>query len=111
MHKLLTIDEAARELGVPAGSLRTAARKYGYLIRMGRAIRIDPTDFPELIRSCQDSRKDRDSTATSTRSGVSATMVGNSSQRAQETAAKLKLLSRDTSPRRADRTGQVRQNK
>ena len=111
MHKLLTIDEAAQALGVPAGSLRTAARTHGFLIRMGRAIRIDPSDLQELIRSCQDSRKDPDSTATSTRSGVSATMGGNSSQRALETAAKLKLLSRDTSPRRTDRPGQVRQNK
>ena len=45
MPRLLTIDEAANELGVPAGSLRRAAERHGFLVRMGRAIRIDPNDL------------------------------------------------------------------
>ena len=40
--ELLTIDEAAERLGVPRASLRSAAQEHGYLVRMGRAVRIDP---------------------------------------------------------------------
>ena len=58
MPQLLTIQEAAEQLGVPPGSLRTAAQRHGFLVRMGRAVRIDPNDLPELIRSCQDKPKD-----------------------------------------------------
>ena len=49
---LLTIEAAAAELGVPCKSLRTAAEAHGYLIRMGRAIRLDREQLPELLRKC-----------------------------------------------------------
>ena len=42
MPRLFTLDEAATQLGVPRASLRVAAEEYGFLVRMGRAVRIDP---------------------------------------------------------------------
>ena len=109
--RLLTIAAAADELGVPAGSLRTAAQRHGLLVRIGRAIRIDPNDLPELIKSCQDKPRDRDCIATSTVSGISATTAESSSQQALEVAAKLKARSRRSSPRSTDRPGQLHQIK
>lgn len=50
MHRLLTIDEAADELGVPRAAMRAAAERYGLLVRMGRAVRIDPNDLGELVK-------------------------------------------------------------
>ena len=38
MPLLLTLSEAAETLGVPIASLRRAAEKHGYLIRMGPAV-------------------------------------------------------------------------
>ena len=101
MPRLLTVDEAANELGVPAGSLRTAAREHGLLVRMGRAVRIDPDDLPELIDRCRDQPKDRDCTAAPTAGTTSFETAIDSCALAQETAEKLKRLSRDTSPKRA----------
>lgn len=103
MARLLTLAEAAERLGVPRGSLETAARKHGYIVRMGRARRIDPNDIEELVRKCRDTQKDHGCTATPTESGPSATMVGFSSQPVHETVAKLKALSRGSSTTRADR--------
>ena len=48
MNRLLTIDEAAEQLGVPRGSLRAAAEEHGYLVRMGRSVRIDPNDLGKV---------------------------------------------------------------
>ena len=45
MPRLLTIDEAAAEVSVPPGSLRTAAREHGPLVKMGHAVRIYPGDI------------------------------------------------------------------
>ena len=50
MPRLLTIDEAAAELGVRPGSLRGAAERFGLLVKMGRSVRIDPNDISELIQ-------------------------------------------------------------
>ncbi len=61
---LLTIEAAAAELGVPCKSLRTAAEAHGYLIRMGRAIRLDREQLPELLRKCQNAPKAPVSTGT-----------------------------------------------
>ena len=107
MPRLLTLDEAANELGVPPGSLRSAAARHGLLVRMGRAIRVDPNDLPELIRSCQDKRKAPDCTAVEAASGPSATRADDSSQRALATAERLKGLSRGTSPERTGPPGQL----
>lgn len=53
MPKLLTIKEAANRLGVPVGSLRRAAEMHGFLIVMGRTVRLDEGDFPALIEACK----------------------------------------------------------
>ena len=89
---LITIDEAAAELGVPKGSLETAARAHGFLVCMGRARRIDPESLPELIELCREKPQERDSTNAVTASSRSAT-VPDSSQRALEIAEKLKRRS------------------
>ena len=107
MARLLTIDAAAAELGVPPGSLRTAARQHGLLVKMGRAVRIDPDDLPELIDRCRDQPKDHDSTAAPTAVTTSSAMVPDSSALALATAEKLKRPSRGTSPKRGDRPARL----
>ena len=97
MPRLLTIDEAAAELGVPPGSLRTAAEKHGFLVMMGRARRIDPSTIPELIRKCRNEpvTRDRDDSHT-LGARASGTTAQDGTQRALESAAKLKGISRDS---------------
>ena len=100
MPRLLTIDEAAEQLGVPCGSLRTAAQRHGYLVKMGRAVRIDPDTLGELIELCRENPQGPDSTsapkAAAPATGLSAT-ADNSCQRALATAERLKASSRRTS--------------
>lgn len=112
MPRLLTLSEAAAELGVKPRSLRTAAEKHGLLVRMGRAIRIDQHDFEELIRKCQDKPREQDSTAVLKAESTSfATRGGNSNQRALRTAERLKQLSRGTSRSATDQPVQLHQTK
>ena len=92
MLRLLTIDEAAAELGVKSGSLRTAAEQHGFLVRMGRSLRIESETLPELVELCREKPQERDSTNAVTASSRSAT-VPDSSQRALEIAEKLKRRS------------------
>ena len=47
---LRTLEEAADDLGVPLRSLRTAAEEHGFLVQMGRAIRIDRNDYGRLVK-------------------------------------------------------------
>ncbi|MFU1479070.1 helix-turn-helix domain-containing protein [Roseovarius sp. C7] len=90
---LLTIEEAAKMLNVPKQSLRSAAQSHGMLVRMGRAVRIDPNQLRELIELCRGNRKDRDSTGgTQRESGASAIRAVPTVQQARQTAAKLKGL-------------------
>ena len=105
--RLLTVPEAAAELGVKPGSLRSAAERHGLLIRMGRAVRIDPATFPELIEKCRDQQKAPASSAVTTASGTSATKAESSVQRALATAEKLKRHSRATSPKKAGQLVQL----
>ena len=99
--RLLTIDEAADQLGVPAGSLETAARRHGFLVKMGRATRIDPDTLGELIKLCRENPQARDSTSAPLKGGepviLSSAMADNSCQRALATAEKLRARSRGTS--------------
>ncbi|MFN3145287.1 MAG: helix-turn-helix domain-containing protein [Paracoccaceae bacterium] len=91
MQPLLKIEEAARRLGVPKASLRTAAEKHGLLVRMGRAVRIDPNDIERLIEKCRDKPQGRASTGEKTRAfGSSETPDDLTVQRARATAARLK---------------------
>ena len=112
MARLLRIEEAAAELGVPQGSLEGAAKRHGLLVKMGRAVRIDPNDLPELIKRCQDQPKDRVSTAAVTPdSGSFVTPDVGSAQRALETAERLKERSRSTSRKRTGQPAPLRRIK
>jgi len=108
VQALMKIEEAAKVLGVPKGSLRTAAKMHGFIVRMGRAERIDPTCFPELIKRCQDKPKEPAFISAPTGvSGSSATQGVRIVQPALEIAAKLKMPSRLTSPAKESSPGQV----
>lgn len=96
---LLKLEEAAQQLRVPKGSLRTAAENLGFLIRMGRALRIDPDSLEELVKACRVRPRERASTSAETPgSGSSATPGAATDQQAQEIAERLKQRSRRTSP-------------
>lgn len=107
MPRLLTLDEAATELGVKKGSLRSVAQQYGFLVKMGRCIRIDADTLGELIEKCRDSAKDPASTDAATPAFTSSGTVPGSTQRARETAERLKRLSPGTSRKGAARPGQL----
>lgn len=101
MTLLCGIDEAARECGVPAASLRSAAEKHGFLVRMGRAIRLERNRLPELIVKCRDQPKDHASTNSSTATnGISGIQATPTAQRAAQAAQKLKKRSVPTSPQK-----------
>ncbi|WP_235958229.1 helix-turn-helix domain-containing protein [Salipiger sp. PrR003] len=99
--RLLPIPEAADMLGVPPGSLRTAADKHGKTIRMGRAVRLHPDDLEELCKLCRDDPKapaftgEKDQAEPHT--GKSGTPEMSGSRRALTAAQKLKKLSKTTS--------------
>jgi len=59
MPTLITLAEAAAELGVPLGSLRSAAKERGYLVRLGRSLRIDRADLPDLFDHAATCRRRR----------------------------------------------------
>ena len=48
MPHLLTLKKAAKALGVPVASLRGAAERHGFLVRMGPALRIDANDLGKV---------------------------------------------------------------
>ena len=96
---LATLDAAASELGVPKGSLKSAAEEHGFLVRMGRAIRIDRNDFSKLIIACRDQAKAHASTSSLiARTGTSEIPDSQTGQRAAQAASKLKRRSPPTSP-------------
>ena len=102
MARLLSIPEAARALGVPEASLRSAAERYGFIVRMGRSVRVDSQQFDQLVRKCQDAPRAPASTGeshamTGAGSGSSATPEPKL-QPAQQIADMLKKPSRPTSP-------------
>lgn len=98
-HELMTIDAAAAELGIPRNSLKTAAEQHGYLVRMGRAIRIEKERLGELISKCRDQQKAPASISSRTvRTGTSATPDSPTNQRAAQAAQMLKKPSQHTSP-------------
>ena len=109
MQALMTIEAAAASIGVPKASLRSAAERHGFLIRIGRAIRIDPNQLPELLRKCQSAPKDHAFTGTNQEaSGSSETRGAQKLRQAQATAARLKSGSRNISQGGTeDRQGRV----
>lgn len=91
LQPLLTLDEAARQLGVPKGSLKSAAERHGLLVRMGRAVRIDPNTIEELFEKCRENPKVPASIGERTsRSGSFVTPDAQTYQPALATAAMLK---------------------
>lgn len=100
MPRLLSIPEAARELGVPKESLRRAADDHGMTIRVGRAVRLHPNDLEELIELCRVAPRVRASTgARQEQSGKSETAAP-AFRPAQAAAQKLKARSQPTSPKK-----------
>ena len=98
MSQLCKIDEIAAELGVPKASLRTAAEQHGFLVRMGRAIRIERDRLPELLKKCRNQPKEQGSTSLNTAStGTSETQDSPIAQRAAQAALRLKKPSPRTS--------------
>ena len=105
---LRRIPDVAKELDVPPGSLRNAAEEHGFLVRVGRAIRIDSDTLPELIERCRDKPKAPASSSAPTASGTFRDTGGKiRHNEALETAAKLKERSRSTSPPSTDRPGKL----
>ena len=102
MRPLLTLAAAAAELDVPLASLRTAAARHGLLVRMGRAIRIDPETLPELVEKCRGKPQDPVSTSIVNAGSITSATVDDSLAQARATAAKLTRPSRDTSPKKTD---------
>lgn len=99
MQNLCTVEDAARELGVPATGLRTEAKRHGYIIKIGRAIRLDRNQLGELLLKCQGQPKGQGSTNSNTaRTGLSATRANPTGQRAAQAAQRLKKPSAHTSP-------------
>lgn len=95
---LLTVDVAAERIGVPRASLRRAAEIHGFLVRIGRAIRIDENTLPELIAKCRNEPKERVYTGTRERvNGSFETLADQKLQQARQTAQSLKKPSRSTS--------------
>lgn len=99
---LVTIDVAARELGVPKGSLRAAAEQHGLLVYIGRAVRIDRNSYGELIEKCRAKPQEQGSISVRTRvSSTSVTQDAPTVQPALDTAMMLKRRLPPTSSARA----------
>lgn len=98
MTQLCRIEVIAKELGIPKSSLRTAAEKHGFLVRMGRAIRLERDRIPELLKKCRDQPKEPGSTNSNTdRTSTSGTQANPTAARAAQAAQKLKKRSGPTS--------------
>ena len=106
MSRLLTVAEAATQLGVPRASLRSAAEQHGLLVRMGRAVRIDPDDLKGLVEKCRENPQAHGSISGAVAPTSSAT-ANDSCQRGREIADKLIGRSPGTSPKRTGPPAQV----
>ena len=107
MTRLLTIAEAAERLNVSRRGLRAEAERHGFIVRVGKAIRIAETDLGELIKKCRDPAKGRDSSTAPTVTSSSFATANTECQQALESAAKLKERSRRTSRPRTGPPAQV----
>lgn len=99
----IKVKEAAEELGFPVATTERIARELGLLIMAGNRKRIDPNDLPEILDTCRNGPRVRDSiNAKTQRSGSSEIPGAVTSQRARATAAKLKGRSQSTSQNATD---------
>ena len=74
MPRLLTIEEAAAELGVSKRGLRTEAERHGFIVRIGRKPLLDEAQLGELVDKCRDRAREPASGGTATRAtGTSVT--------------------------------------
>ena len=94
---LLTIEEAAKRLGVPRTALRAAADRHGFTVRVGRAIRVDANQLGDLIELCRDRAKERVSSTAQTEASTSSATASTECQQALASAAKLSKPLRCTS--------------
>ena len=99
---LISIDEAAIELGVKKAALRAVADEYGFTHRIGRSVLLHRAELGELIEACR--VKPKDPACTGDRSQderpttKSATTETSAFQPAVQAARKLRQRSRNTSP-------------
>ena len=106
MTRLWTLEKAAQELDVPLGSLRSAAERHGFLVRMGRSLRIDPDTLEEFVEQCREEPQEQDYTSAPkerARATGSSVMAEDPCQRALATADRLSKSSPSTSRKRTDR--------
>lgn len=108
MAALWTMQDAARETGIPAASFQRAAEQHGMLIRMGRALRFDPDDLKELLQKCQDRQKAPASISAETARTQSST-ARPSAGRALQIAERLKQRSPNTSALAGDQVVHLNQ--
>lgn len=96
---LVTLEQAAAELGVPKLSLRNAAETHGLLVRMGRALRIERASYPELFEACRKKPKEPACTSGRQVSFTSEIPAATTYPPAREVAEMLKSRSPTTSQR------------
>ena len=103
MPRLLTVDEAAEQLGVSKRGLRSAAERHGFIVRIGRKPLLDAAQLGELVDKCRDQARESDSGGTATRAiGTSAT-ARRGSRPGPMIEDELTKRSPATSPNRAGR--------
>lgn len=98
--RLISIDDAAKQLGVPMAPLLRAAEKHGFLILLGRCKRLYSDELPELLDKCRNRPKVLDCSLESEEDenlSTSSETGSLSKARAQTTANRLKSISRNTS--------------
>lgn len=105
---LATLEEAAQELGVPKGSLRSAAEEHGYLVRMGRAVRIDRNDFEALVEKCKEpAQANASSGFHAVRKSLPPHKESQTAIRVQKAAERLKSMKRGRSRGGADEAERI----
>ena len=100
MNRLLTLDEAADRLGVPKRGLRKEAEAHGFLVRVGRVVRLQEDKLEELMDRCRVKPQEQDCTADPTRVVAETTKSAtaeDASARALQTAERLRKSTRATS--------------
>jgi len=73
---LIPPEEAAKRLGVPAAALREVAEAHGYLIQVGRAVRVREDELGEIIEKCRVKPRERVSTSSDARAAPPSTSSG-----------------------------------